>query len=415
MLNRLTHWLLLIIVIELVLGGGRLISFGTVSLRMILFALAMPLTLFHLWKGHRIEKRNIVLLFVFTGMLGVGIAAGLISGAEKNLIWEDVKPLMFFYLLPFFGFAINSNETIKKISITLITSSTFMTLVFLMLLALIALNILPFIQLYNIAYPTGEFFFRGEYSFYYKGFIYLCIGLIFVQRLHGENRWGLLSILLVAILSCFTRGLIFALALTYAVYFLYIKRYYKLTILALLVCGTVVFFGKEIYASISEQLFQITENKIVQANPALSDKLLGDREFSDNARYQQIREVVASITPISLILGHGFGNGVASRPVHMEIAYLEIFHKQGLIGIGVWVFLILSLVSRFKKAIAFNPPMATAFFLSALFVFFQSLTNQYINNPIGMGMFLIALTTLDFLSGNNQSSGIETEITRVNS
>ena len=149
----------------------------------------------------------------------------------------------------------------------------------------------------------------------------------------------------------------------------------------------------------------------MQANPALSDKLLGDREFSDNARYLQIREVVNAITPSSLIWGHGFGKGVASRPVHMEIAYLEIFHKQGLLGIAVWTFLFSNLVSLFKKARVHSTQIATAFFLSALFVFFQSLTNQYVNNPIGMGMVLIALTTLDFLTrSDNQRSATDSGI-----
>jgi hypothetical protein len=212
-----------------------------------------------------------------------------------------------------------------------------------------------------------------------------------------RSRWWLLTILLLAILSTFTRGLIFALSLTYALYYLALKKNIQ-SVLAVGLSVIILFYGKDIYASISEQLFQITENKIVQAHPILSDKLLGDREFSDNARYLQLREVVDSISPASIILGHGFGRGVASRPVHMEIAYLEIFHKQGLIGIAVWAILFLNLVFRFNKASVFSPPTATAFFLSALFVFFQSLTNQYINNPIGMGMFLIALTTLDFLA-----------------
>jgi O-antigen ligase len=138
---------------------------------------------------------------------------------------------------------------------------------------------------------------------------------------------------------------------------------------------------------------------------------LGDREFSDNERKRQIKEVIADITPATVIWGHGFGNGVESRPIHMEISYLEIFHKQGLIGLGTWVFLFTSLVGYFIS-LPLRSPLSYAFFLAAIFIFFQSLTNQYINNPIGMGMFLISLTGLDALG----KSPIRDDITtRTNS
>jgi hypothetical protein len=60
------------IVIELVIGGGRLISFGPVSLRMILFILALIVTLAHILKGKQIESDYIKLIIAFTGMLGIG-------------------------------------------------------------------------------------------------------------------------------------------------------------------------------------------------------------------------------------------------------------------------------------------------------------------------------------------------------
>jgi hypothetical protein len=259
---------------------------------------------------------------------------------------------------------------------------------------LITIDVIPFLDFYKITSQTSEFFYRGEYSFYYKGFVYLCIAFIFVHLVYDKKYGWILALLSIAILITFTRGLIFALSLTYFTYFILIKKYVH--VFAMLTLGVIVLLsGKDIYSSISESLYKQKKEKQTSINPALSSKLLGDREFSDNERKRQIQQVFSSTTVTSVFWGHGFGSGVKSRPVHMEISYLEIFHKQGLIGIGVWIFLFLSLVKSFARALSVKPQLAYAYFLSALFIFLQSLTNQYINNPIGLGMVLLALVCLD--------------------
>jgi hypothetical protein len=382
------------IVIELVIGGGRLISFGPVSLRMILFILALIVTLAHILKGKQIEADYIKLIIAFTGMLGIGSLIGFISGADKKLIWEDLKPLLFFYLLPFLSLAITGKNETRMIKKIIVSASTMVAGVFIILVGLITIDVIPFLDFYKITSQTSEFFYRGEYSFYYKGFVYLCIAFIFVHLVYNKKYGWILALLSIAILITFTRGLIFALSLTYFTYFILIKKYVH--VFAMLTLGVIVLLsGKDIYSSISESLYKLKKEKQTSINPALSSKLLGDREFSDNERKRQIQQVFSSTTVTAVFWGHGFGNGVKSRPVHMEISYLEIFHKQGLIGIGVWIFLFLSLVKSFARALSVKPQLAYAYFLSALFIFLQSLTNQYINNPIGLGMVLLALVCLD--------------------
>ena len=61
-----------------------------------------------------------------------------------------------------------------------------------------------------------------------------------------------------------------------------------------------------------------------------NEKLLGDRSQSDAGRIAQIKEVISMTSVLSSFIGNGFGIGIPSRPVHMEISYLEIFHKQGI-------------------------------------------------------------------------------------
>ena len=396
MLTKVTKWLLFAITIELVVGGGRLVSWGPVSLRMIFFVIALIITALHILQGVRIKPLHLKLLFAFTAMLAIGLVIGFITNADKKFIWEDTKPLLFFYLLPFFSIAITREQDVFLIQRIIVNSSTAMGIIFLFILLLISTDVIHFLDFYKVTSQTEEFFYRGEYSFYYKGFVYLCIAFIFTHLLHIKNKGWILVILTIAILLTFTRGLIFALGLTYLSYFIKLKKFRHVLVMVTL-CGAVLYFGKFFYSSISDSLYKFNADKHSNTSPNLSNKLLGDREFSDNERKRQVKEVVTAITPASVIWGHGFGTGVASRPIHMEITYLEIFHKQGLIGLCTWFFLFFYLARNFISHSSNPSPMAYAYFLSALFIFFQSLTNQYINNPIGMGMFLISVVCVDVL------------------
>jgi O-antigen ligase len=127
--------------------------------------------------------------------------------------------------------------------------------------------------------------------------------------------------------------------------------------------------------------------------------LSGNKKGSDAERMKTITQVSDRVTPISLIVGHGFGIGVPEKPGHEEIAYLEIFQKQGLIGLLWWAALIATLAVRFRKAIrSGNQYLAYPLFLSAIYVLLQSATNPAVNNPIGMYPFIISFVGLGVLA-----------------
>ena len=397
MIVKITKGLFLIVVLELILGGGRLISFGPVSLRMILFSLSIGVSLLLIIKGERIPVKYSYLIMVYTLMLLAGSWVGFARGGDLKLIWEDVKPLLFFYLLPFFHFTITNKGDVVRISKIIMTCSVILAITFITIIFLMAIDIIPFLDFYRITASTDEFFYRGEYTFFYKGFIYLCIGFIFFHMLHSKEKWWWLLLLAVAIMLTFTRGLILALCLVYIMHYFNKRNYFKVAIVTL-VSAAILLYGRYIYSTVSKSLYTITVNETLKSKPALSGKLLGDREYSDNERKAQILQVVDSVTFISALIGHGFGNGVSSRPVHMEISYLEIFHKQGISGILCWGFIFSCLVVSYRNAKKYSPTLAHTFFYSSLFVFFQSLTNQYMNNPIGLGMIMLSQVSLDQLA-----------------
>ncbi len=391
--------LLGLISIELVLGGGgRLIAWGPISARMVLYLAAMIVTAFAWLRGAHLPRIYNALIGIFAGMLLIGIVIGYSAGSNWHAILEDVKPLHYFFLLPFLYFSIDSVRRVEQLARWFQLGGLILALAFLALLIAIHTGAIPFLSFYHTVDPTGEFFFRGEITFFYKGFLYLCIAFIFLVGDTRHRIW-LLPILLAIVLSA-TRGFWIALLLTYSGYWAILKRggLRRLIWSACLLIAAVLFafYSQQLISSVSQWLDRPAQENTVQKTEAPRPFLLGDREHSDNVRKRQLIEVADRTTLTSTFVGHGFGIGVPIRPVHMEISYLEIFHKQGLLGLLVW--LTVFIVGFRKYLLASHAPWASAFFLSFLFVFIQSVFNQYINNPIGLFILTSTIVALDRLA-----------------
>lgn len=416
--QQATFVLFLIVLAELVIGGGgRLFVFGPLTLRMILFAMAMFITLIHVILGEKLQPdfRNVIIAFVIVYL--IAIAIGILNGAERKLWWEDIRPLLYIFMLSFFYFSVKRNNSVSAASTVIKAGSLVLAFTFFICLVLIHSGVIPFLDFYNPAIASTEFFFRGELTFFYKGFLFLCVGFIFYDFAAVKSNRIWQGLLLIAIILTFTRGFLFALALTYSVYYFLSARWWK-TGIALAVALLVAFSGKIIIEQSSLAIYRmlheeapvpITESpksnspdENVPSKPLVPSEantdLLGDRAYSDRGRKVQIQEVWERTTPVSFLIGHGLGNGIPSRPVHMEISYLEIFHKQGMIGMCFWGWILFLLLKKYKQVSTSR--IATAFFLSSVFVFFQSLTNQYINNPIGLSVILLSLVVLDFIGSS---------------
>ena len=393
--------LLQIIVLELILGGGgRFTAFGPISLRMILFVTALVYTCYQIWKERKLDQLyfRLVLMFSLVSILATSI--GFLSAADPLLIFEDIKPLSYFLILPFLALTITTENILHKISGFIIYGALGMSISYLVLLLLINTGTLPFKTFYQLTASTEELFYRGELAFFYKGFIFLCIGLIFIYFYRPKFSGLLASVIIMAIVLTFTRGFIFALLLAAFFYFIlqketpYIKTS-KLSIILVLALA-IGLKGNQLYAEFSKIIHK-SEIRTDFTREFQPEKLLGDRTFSNNERKKQLDQVLEQATLASSVIGHGFGIGVPVRPVHMEISYLEIFHKQGLIGLLFWALIFYLLTKKYFYTRRKGVKLAHAFYFGSLFIFFQSLTNQYFNNPIGMSFILLSLVSLDVI------------------
>ncbi|HEY0741646.1 MAG TPA: hypothetical protein VGD40_09290 [Chryseosolibacter sp.] len=387
-MKNISRILFFVIIVELILGGGgRLTAFGPVTLRMILFAAAMLLTVVYFIQGRRLPSVFSYFLAAFIASMFFAAIIGIVSGAEMTLLFEDVKPLAYVLILPFFVFIIEDTTVVRRVPSLIISGAAILAVTFFVILVMIHTELVSFLSFYDLVIPTGEFFFRAETTFFYKGFIYVCIALIFAFFIQRKHKVIMMLLLATAIILTFTRGFLFALTLTYLLYAVLEKKFIHASV-TLMFAIIVVFFSKPIIYGASILLHEV--KGLDERVP--KEQLLGNRDASDAGRFMQASEVLAKITPLSFAVGHGFGNGVPSRPVHMEISYLEIFHKQGVVGLGVWAYLLYLLLAAYRAAV--RDAVSKAFFFSALFIFLQSITNQFVNNPIGLSFVLLSLTYL---------------------
>jgi len=367
-----------IILLELFMGGGgRNIVFGSLSLRMYLFFFIMPFAFLAFLGRKKVDKFIIELPLLFTVLVLLAVGIGFFNQANPYLIFLDIKPLMYFYIIFFFYVVITKIRHIELVLKLLKFSAVAMALAYLAVFAAINLRLVDFLSLYRHMSQPEEFFFRGQIAFFYKGFLYLGIG--FIVFFNEKKAWSKILALLIfiSLLLTFTRGFIVALLLTYSAYYILTKVESSKTIL-------VVGFSGILLASV---LVYFSLQKI------------GPKELSSYFRVAQTEQVIREIDTYSIIWGHGFGKGVPVRPVHMEISYLEIFHKQGVIGLFFYAFLFILMLNLYNRAVRKdNGYLAKPFFLSSIFVFAQSVTNPYVNNPIGMSMVLLSLISLNVLA-----------------
>jgi len=107
----------------------------------------------------------------------------------------------------------------------------------------------------------------------------------------------------------------------------------------------------------------------------------------------------------SVFVGHGLGQGTPSRPIHMEISYLEIFQKQGLFGLFLWFFPFTIIAFRFKKLLTYNSYInstALPWFASVLFFYGISFFNPYLNTPMGIGFIAVTMIVFRHLMNSEE-------------
>lgn len=373
-------FLLSAVIIEASLfGSGRILQIGPLTLKMILFFFALLYSVWSFFVGVRLSSRVLLLIVSYTFLLGLGSLIGLLAGAEADMIGGDIRQLSYLLILPFFEMSI-SNERRVWFAVRMIKiAAVIMTIFYLAIAGLMLSGILSFgaISGWLFAVGNGDFMFDATVGrVFYKGALYA--GIAVILFFFDKGSWakvGMVGTFITLVLTV-TRGFILALFLV-AILYLFMKRGKPARRLAgiavLLMAGMV-------------------------SLPALFT-LAGDKTESNSTRVVTAEQMLNRVDTLHTIFGHGIGIGVPVRPEHMEMSYMEIFYKQGFLGLFWWGTLALLMLLDLRKSIHNgHENLAFALFLSAVFVALESLTNPFINNPIGMAAILISFVGLSVLA-----------------
>jgi hypothetical protein len=375
-LNNLTTLFFYFTLWELILcGSGQLLQYHNLTIRMINFLIVIFISIFYL--QYPIGKPIFHLLFAFFLIHILGILLSSLSNAQNQLLYEDIRPLSYFFVILFFYHKIKNIDTIKKVGKIIQWGAFVMAICYLVYIFFIKyIYTIQFDTFYDSMQGESDFMFRetkGE--FFYKGFLYLPIGLLFFY-----NEKKIISIPSIIILI--------------AIYFTLTRGFYVITF-----CGALLFFLLSTKINISNffiGLILFTLSMLVNNYLGLFE-VPENRLNGDAIRIMAISEVLEQVTPFSFIFGHGFGIGIPIRPVHMEMSFLEIFHKQGLLGILFWIFLLYRIIFYYKASIKKDKIILRPFLIGTILIYIQSFFNPYLNNSIGMSFVLLSYISSQYM------------------
>ncbi|MCM2536043.1 O-antigen ligase family protein [Neobacillus pocheonensis] len=434
-MNKFEKILLTTFFIELFVGGGgRLIDFHVISIRQLLFLLLLLTYVYRIVKEKAIFNKEINTFFRLTpvsigiycllGWFVVSSLIGFVHGHPKGAIITNFLRVTFFVLYFPLAYYISKDRFPVKRIITILKYSALAVAIFTITVSLLGKTIFsgnnfrPFYDFMNWM-MNDDLFFRPSNSVFYKSHFYVLVGVVLSMN-DLLNKKFTKSDLAIVILGGFsliwseTRG--FLLAFMLIVFLIIVldmkiivdplkglskklqkliqsKQFIKKFVILLVIMVAVPFlfqnmtlerFGNTTIDQTSTTNVKGHKNQETQVN-----------DVSVNAR---MKFIVASKDilkhPTNLVFGTGYGTTIAGRITGIEMSFLQILVEQGIIGFATWLFLFFIFYYNYYVAYKKGYKLTTLdISLMATFMGILLLTNinPFINNPIGIGFFLILL------------------------
>lgn len=232
-LIRMSRTAMALFVAEAVFGGsGRWISFGPVSIRMLLFTaafvLSFPLVVIH--RKELLRNQYLIAAGIFGAMLIVSVTVGILNGNSRSFLWADITSFLTLALFP--GFLVTMGEEPQRSRTVdiLFYSAAFTSAVAFVLHVLTILLPVASINAINIwinARSLGGFapLETGLQRVYLKSEIFLHAGIMIgICKIRDASGWMqrllyfLTGLMGAALLLSFTRGLWLALVVGIVLY-----------------------------------------------------------------------------------------------------------------------------------------------------------------------------------------------------
>jgi hypothetical protein len=376
---KIIKYLFIILIFELTLGGGgRLIEFRGISLRILLLALVIVLTVTYLLNKN-LPKKFIrgpyIILFGWVFMNCIALIIGFSQeGFNFSQAFTDIKGQLLFLTIPFFCYIFFTLENVLAIIKKVFTyNGLVIASLQLILLGLLFFKIIPYQETYNYLYDTQEFSFRSFPFFFYKGLIYSTFSIPFLIIFKPRFYRFFLVIIFLSVLFSFTRGLILISVISLLLTWIYkINSNIKLILFLTGIC-IILYLGSIYFFDVYEIYFS-------------------SKGISDNQRLEDTFFIIQNISVNNFLTGNGLGSLINGR-VNIENSFLWIFFKYGLIGLTFWVIFLMYLfkLMRFSMKVEKFNKISICFSITLYMLVIQSFTNPFINNTIGLTLIIIIL------------------------
>ena len=359
-------------------GGGRLLEIGPFTVRMVLFAICLIATVVHgLNRPHRADGVGLalVLVGVYLVLHGAALVHGTLAGADVSTVLTELQQSLYWLAAPFIAMVLQSQAMVHRTADIVRLSGVVLATIYLLTIASLAAGLFDYVSAYATLSESSEFAFRSENLFFYKGFLYLGIAVVFFVSVESPHSRLFALLILTAMALTLTRGFILSTSLALATMLIAQKRW-KLVALVGLAFAAAAFFVW-IYV------------------PSVEEGLDAQREISNLQRLDDFAYIIDRLDVQTVLSGQGLGVPVGDR-INIENTFLWALWRLGLPGVLFWLAPLAICFAYYmripRKDSGYR--LGSAFAFAALLVYLQTLANPYLNNPIGLSFVLVAMFSL---------------------
>ena len=375
--------LFIVMLLELFIGGGgRLIAFGPLTLRMVLFGTCLIVFGFSVYlRLRRLDGQRLafglVLFYLIVHIFGLIIGA--MNRADPADMFPEFQHSLYWLTAPFFAMVLQSPVMVQRASIVVRVAGVILAIAYFMVLALLAVGKISILEILPLLHESGEVIVRGDNFLFYKGFLYLGISIVFFIGIRGRFSTFLAGIVWVALVLTLTRG--FLLSTSIAVLMMLVAQ------------------GRRVATTFALIMIMVAAFVILVYVPSQKDAAYSEqRSESTDQRARDFFAIVDNMTPTTFLIGEGYGAEENDRQ-EIENSFLWAQWKLGVMGPVFWLTpLFLCAYFYVKIPNRRHHRTATALFFGTVLVYVETLTNPFLNNPIGLSFVLVAIFSLRTLS-----------------
>lgn len=431
-MNKFEKILLTLFFVELFVGGGgRLIDFGLLSIRQVLFILLVLTFMFRIIRERAYLDKQIntfirfnpltILIYLLLGSFLFASITGLINDHSLSDIVTDFLRVSFIGAYFPLAYYISDERFSKERIITLMKYSALAVSFFTIIVSILGKTIFSadfhgYWSFMNYI-MNDDLFFRPSRSVFYKSHFFVLMALIIslnavlVKKYSKIDVWNVIFCS-ISVLWSETRG--FLLAFMIAVITIILldariltapikkftdkfkaifqsKQFVKKMIISMLVVLSVPL----LYNYMTLERFENVSEESESQSKGKKEKMDEVDDISVNSRIDDIYSSIDILKdPVYLILGAGYGQEIGERVTGIEMSFLDILVEQGLIGLAVWLSLCLlayynyHVVYQLKRNIS---PLEVSLLAAFMGMLLLTNINPFINNPIGIVFFLFIL------------------------